>query len=177
MSATSDRLLDTIRAEREIVRTLHRYCHAIDRLDADELRSVYHPGAIDDHGSYRGSAEGFIAGILPRLRQTYAATQHSLSNISIDIHGDTAFVESYVMASHVIAVDLGGGLFIFNGRYVDRFEDRGTGWRIAHRRLLRTWTGVQPLARSLEGRGYVLADPSPHTDGIRSADDPSYLRS
>lgn len=176
MNSPSDGLLDTIRAERAIVRVLHSYCHAIDRLDEQELRSVYHPGAVDDHGSYRGSAEGFVAEILPRLRKVYSATQHSLSNISVDVRGDVAFAESYVTASHVIAADLGGGLFTFTGRYVDRFEDRGSGWRIAHRRLLRTWTNVQPLALAAEGGQYVLPDPSPHTDGIRSADDPSYAR-
>lgn len=169
-------LFDIVLAEREITRVLHRYCHAIDRLDRGELRSVYHPDAVDDHGSYSGSATGFVGWVLDRLPTQYERTQHSLSNITIEVRGDVAFSESYVTATHVIVPDLGGGVFTYIGRYVDRFEDRGRGWKIAHRKLLRTIDHVQARLRALDGGGYSLPEVSPHTDGLRSTDDPSYQR-
>jgi ketosteroid isomerase-like protein len=168
-------VLGVLAAEREITRVLHRYCHAVDRHDMQELLSVYHPDAADEHGSYSGDAEGFVAYLDERMPRVYEATMHALSNISIDVRGDVAFTESYVTASHVIRPELGGGLFWFAGRYIDRFEKRSGEWRIAHRRLLRTWEKVEPAARALDG-GVALPDPSPHTDGLRTREDPSYAR-
>jgi ketosteroid isomerase-like protein len=163
----------TLLAEREITRVLLRYCHSIDRLDLDELRSVYHPDAVDEHGSYSGDVDGFVAYIHERLPRMYASTMHALSNICIDVRGDLAYVESYVLASHLIVPALGGGLFTFAGRYVDRFERRASGWRIAHRKVIREWEKVEPLNRRLPD-GICLPDPSPHTDGVRSRQDWSY---
>jgi hypothetical protein len=169
--------LETILAEREITRVLHLYCRAIDRLDERALRSIYHPGAVDDHGTYAGTAEGFIEYVLDRLPRVYSRTQHSLSNISIEVRGDAAFAESYVTATHVLCLDSGGtGLYTFTGRYIDRFERREGAWRIADRKLLRTWDGFQALTRSLDGAPFDLPDPSPHADGVRSREDPSYER-
>ena len=99
---------------------------------------------------------------------------HALSNISIDLQGDVAFTESYVTASHLIRPERGGGLFWFAGRYVDRFEKRSGEWRIAHRKLLRSWEKVEP-ARAPDG-GVAVPDPAPHTDGLRTREDLSYAR-
>ena len=117
-------VLAVLTAEREITRVLHRYCHAVDRHDMQELLSVYHPDAADEHGSYAGDAKGFVAYMDERMPRVYQATMHVLSNISIDLRGDVAFTESYVTASHLIRPELGGGLFWFAGRYIDRFEKR-----------------------------------------------------
>jgi ketosteroid isomerase-like protein len=167
-------VLAVLTAEREITRVLYRYCHAVDRHDMQELLSVYHPDAADEHGSYAGDAKGFVAYLDERMPRVYQATMHVLSNISIDVRGDVAFTESYVTASHLIRPEHGGGLFWFAGRYIDRFEKRSGEWRIAHRRLLRTWE-VEPAARALDG-GVALPDPSPHTDGLRTRKDLSYAR-
>jgi ketosteroid isomerase-like protein len=167
-------VLAVLAAEREITRVLYRYCHAVDRHDRQELLSVYHQDAADEHGTYAGDAKGFVAYLDERMPRVYQATMHALSNISIDLQGDVAFTESYVTASHLIRPELGGGLFWFAGRYVDRFEKRSGEWRIAHRKLLRSWEKVEP-ARALDG-GVAVPDPAPHTDGLRTREDLSYAR-
>jgi hypothetical protein len=53
--------------------------------------------------------------------------------------------------------------------YVDRFEKRSGEWRIAHRKLLRSWEKVEP-ARALDG-GVAVPDPAPRTDGLRTRED------
>lgn len=40
-----------ISAHIEIQQVLFRYCRGVDRGDKELLRSVYHPGATDNHGS------------------------------------------------------------------------------------------------------------------------------
>ncbi|HTZ23839.1 MAG TPA: hypothetical protein VMC83_07585 [Streptosporangiaceae bacterium] len=45
-----------------MTRVLHRYRHAVDRHDMQELLSVYHPDAADEHGTYSGDAGGLGAG-------------------------------------------------------------------------------------------------------------------
>lgn len=57
-------------AERELTRVLHRYCHAVDRHDMQELLSVYHPEAADEHGTYSGHAKGFVAYLDERMPRT-----------------------------------------------------------------------------------------------------------
>lgn len=149
-----------------ITDVLHRYCRAVDRLDHDLLLSAYHPDAVDDHGSFVGTAGDFAARTIDRMARAYEATQHRLANVAIDLRGDTAWVESYVVATHVLP---GNAVEHAGARYVDRFERRGGEWRIATRVVVVDWytTG---------SRG----DPSPHlaafTPGRRDRGDPSYRR-
>jgi hypothetical protein len=64
-------ILAVLAAEREITRVLYRYCHAVDRHDMQELLSVYHPDAADEHGSYAGDAKGFVAYLDERMPRVY----------------------------------------------------------------------------------------------------------
>jgi len=54
-------VLAVLAAEREITRVLHRYCHVVDRHDMQELPSVCHPDAADEHSTYSRDAKGFVA--------------------------------------------------------------------------------------------------------------------
>jgi hypothetical protein len=50
-----------------IENVLGLYCRAIDRLDVELLRSVYHPDAIDDHGAMCMNAQEFAPRIVEEL--------------------------------------------------------------------------------------------------------------
>jgi ketosteroid isomerase-like protein len=149
-----------------ITEVLHRYCRAVDRLDRDLLLSAYHPDAVDDHGSFTGTAADFAARTIGRMAEAYEATQHRLANVSIDLHGDTAWVESYVVATHVLA---GNAIEHAGARYVDRFERRDGEWRIATRVVVLDWytTG---------SRGEPSDHLSAFRPGRRDREDPSYRR-
>ena len=106
---------------------LARYCRAADRCDEELLRSCYHPGALDRHGRFAGTATDFAAWVTGVQRTTSITTQHAVSNVVIELAGATAWVESAFMATHVRPAAGGYAepfLDTFWGRYVDRFANR-----------------------------------------------------
>jgi len=124
--------------DREAIRDcLYRYCRGIDRADEAALRSAYWEDATDCHGAWNGSAAGFIAQALQRLRQD-GRRVHQVANILIELQGDVAAVESYFMALQAPAGRSARETFLC-GRYVDRFERRQGEWRIAARTVVYDW--------------------------------------
>lgn len=169
----------------EIRRVVLTYCRAVDRCDAELLRSVYHDDAVDEHGSgFSGSADDFVAWVMGVLRQRFSMTMHTVPNILVEIDGDVAAVESYLVAYHIaahavrdaiddvvadeVATDgRGPVLRILGGRYVDRFEWRpDVGWRIAHRVVVAEWHA--------EHHDALLPLPAGMTQGVRDRTDVIY---
>ena len=133
MPAALQSLLD-----REAIRDcLLRYCRGIDRCDEAALRSAYWEDATDCHGAWNGSAAGFIAQALPRLRQG-GRRVHQITNVLIELHREVAAVESSFFALQATATQPDRETFLC-GRYVDRFERRGGEWRVAARTVVYDW--------------------------------------
>jgi hypothetical protein len=155
-------------ADREAIRhCLMTYARGIDRCDRQALESVYWPGAIDDHGSFSGTAAEFIDWVLPAL-QRYERTTHLLGNILIKLDGDTAAVETYFQASHRLqrGEEVVDDLVV--GRYLDTMAKRGGEWRIAARRVALDWYQEIPLR---DPGAYAARSP---LTGARFPDDPVY---
>jgi ketosteroid isomerase-like protein len=130
----------------EAVRSvLHRYCQAIDRLDADLLATIYHDDAVVDHGQPM-PADQFRIAAFDRLASLWVATHHQLGQIAVMLDGDSAACETYITANHIGPPDGEGRsrMLVLGGRYVDRFERRDGAWRIAHRVLMRDWQDERP---------------------------------
>lgn len=172
MSASEDQeLRATVRLladERAIRRVVLRYCRGVDRMDADLVRSCYHPDATDDHGSYRGDVDGYIRWAF-RLLERYDVTFHLVANQLVDVAGDTALAESYGVAHHR-SRGPGGGFdptrnLTTGFRYLDRFERRSGEWRIAARVATTEWSRVDDEA----GRWAV---PARLRTGTRDRNDP-----
>lgn len=154
------------------VKEVHlRYCRGIDRLDWDLVRSCYHPGAIDDHGPYRGDIEGFIAWA-GALLAGFESTTHFAGNQLVEIDGDVAWHEAYARAYHRTGAtaDAPAQDWVLNLRYVDRMERRDGEWRIATRILACESERTDPVA----GSGELGKQWHP---GQRDRTDPSYDRS
>jgi hypothetical protein len=125
--------------DREAIRDcLYRYSRGVDRCDEEMLRSVYWEDAIDDHCLFIGRREELIAWVLPLLRGM-EASQHTIGNILIRLHGDQADVESYYHGYHRVSTGTRSVDSIQAGRYVDRFEKRDDEWRIARRKVVVDW--------------------------------------
>lgn len=157
-----------IPSDREEIRdVLARYCRAADRCDAELLAELYHPDATEDHSGHVGPAKEFRAAVIPRLHDTWDRTQHVLGSSLIEVDGDVAHVETYVVAHHVRRPDERGRVekWELGARYVDRFERRDGRWRIAHRVLVRDWEDVREI-REVQDRTF--------TEQRRDRDDPCY---
>ena len=82
--------------------------------------SAYHADATDDRGAFTGGPEARVDWLLRYLR-TLKHTSHHISNFTIEIDGDTAHCESYVITTLVPAVGETDHL-MGDARYIDRFE-------------------------------------------------------
>jgi hypothetical protein len=166
-----DPKIQTLLDKQEIHDVLLRYCHGADRRDVPMVISAFHDDAVDNHmGVEERPAERF-----PRtLGQSKAKwTTHSISNVLIQVDGDVAHAQSYLVASH--RFDHAGGEidWILGARYLDRFERRNGVWRIAHRTVVCDWERfdkVEPKPADLGVSKFFETA----TRGSRSKDDLSY---
>jgi len=152
MTIPSAAAIQILLDKQAVTEVLLGYCRAIDRRDADLMRKVYWPDAIDDHAVFRGDIEAFIAYSFPFMEGV--VSQHRISNIWIDVTGpDSAFSECYFSAFHDFPAVKGGGTGegetarlerIVGGRYLDRHERRGGEWRIIDRTLVLDWYHERP---------------------------------
>ncbi len=170
----------------QIEQVIRCWARAVDRRDWALVRTVFHPGAIDDHGMYKGDIDGLIDWLEAR-HQCITMSMHVLGNIYIELpDADSAVCESYVVAyqrydtapgadqSHILAA-LGEHVdqsdlpidVMMPARYIDEFEKRDGSWRITHRTTV------------FEGRYILKGDTAPlnpaWTVGHRDNSDPLYI--
>lgn len=174
------KLLDETASRQQITQLCHRYCRALDRVDEELLRSVFHPDSTHDHDIYKGSSSDFCGHAIALLK-VLERTQHHLGNVLVEVKGDVATSEAYFMAYHRLGAGVSGpGMFeredvssaqdvLVGGRYIDRFERRDGEWRIAHRTGVHDWETWQPASER------YLPIMSPAARGRRDRNDPSYL--
>tara|TARA_B110000263_G_scaffold208841_1_gene190662 strand:+ start:709 stop:1185 length:477 start_codon:yes stop_codon:yes gene_type:complete len=152
--------------EEEIRRVLYTYCRGVDRADVEILRSVYHPDAIDDHGSFRLVAAEAIERIIESVRRT-KSSQHNLTNILVQVDGDYASSEAYANCQLLEYSPGGDRLRMLGLRYLDRFERRNGEWRIANRLVVHDWSVCLPT-QEVWARAHLLRQ------GSRDRTDPVY---
>ncbi|MEA3001851.1 MAG: hypothetical protein QOH81_639 [Sphingomonadales bacterium] len=137
-----------------------RYCRAVDRCDLELLLSCYHPDAVDDHGTFKGSPAEIFPPILDRFR-SMPPMQHVLANALFEVDGDVAYGEVY-MSVRMADGEAGSPPDPF-GRNLDRYERRDGTWRIAERRVI--------IERWEKREG---VDTSKFLIGRKDGEDPSY---
>lgn len=156
--------VEELLAKQAIAERLAIYARGADRIDADLIRSVFHPDAVADYGAmFSGTGWGF-ADFIAQVHPPMQTHSHHLSNVLVTVDGDHAGSECYVIAQFRVA-DGDGGLQggVSYGRYVDRWERRDGEWRIGHRRYLHSHDEFRPIQA-----------PRFPTAGARSPEDPSY---
>lgn len=167
---TDQSAIDELVAKQAIHDVVMRYCRGIDRLDEELVRSVYHPDAYDDHGTFKGNGWDFASYVIEALAAVPQRTMHTIGNELVQVDGDVAHGEAYLVAHHLFDDGASGRtLFSFHGRYVDRYERRDGDWKIAHRIVVKDWAESRPFTET-------WADDSPFATGVRSRDDLVYER-
>ena len=116
-----------------------RYCRGVDRSEPDLILSAFHDDAIDNHFGVVLPFREAIA-TLKTARSgappSITASMHNICNVLIELDGDVARCESYLIV--IVRIPKAGGDidWLHAGRYVDRFERRNGEWRIAYRTVV-----------------------------------------
>lgn len=134
-----------ISAHIEIRQALYRYCRGVDRGIGPLIKSVYHPETIDGHGPWRGQGENFVASIVELMDGQDGPAQHHITNVLIDLDGDSARVESYYLAQFRDKDDEKELMVFAGGRFLDLFERKSGEWRITSRDVVMDWSRAEPL--------------------------------
>jgi hypothetical protein len=162
------RMLD----EHEIERLIRSYGRAVDRADRDELAALFHPDAVEHHGTFEGPASRYVDYAVDTALPRYDRTSHYLTNSVIQVDGDTAVAETYLLAAHVRhdpaeGVAGTGRLDLMNARLLDRLERRKGQWRIVERTVVQDWDATAPIESVDQWNGVFVR-------GERGHGDPSY---
>jgi hypothetical protein len=141
---------------------MYRYCRSVDRLDVAVGHGVFHEDSTADFSpGYAGSGRGWIDFICEEHRK-FLYHSHQVTNVIIDLDGDSAGTEAYVYAT-LHRLDEGKTLqHEFWARYVDRWSKREGDWAIDRRECIVDYgviREVAPLPGSPRSRRDA-ADPS-----------------
>jgi len=165
--------LQSLLDKQAIQEVLTRYTRGADRGDADLIEDAYHPGAIEDHGgTFNGPASDYVA-LLRKVFPTAPRMTHMITNILIELDGDRALSECYMLTFSRRENSDEQFDSLTMARAVDRFENRGGKWAIAHRRISWEWNTEFDIKESW-GRGMIAPDPSKLVRGGKKPDDILY---
>jgi hypothetical protein len=141
-------MIDRLADRAEIRDIIALYCHCIDRRDWDRIGDCFHLDARYRFGSIDGGWRDFV-GAARAVIDPLRISHHQLGQTLFCFDGETAIAETYMTAYHRVAADApadapfpGTGAdrdIVIAGRYIDRFERRDGGWRIAERIGLSDW--------------------------------------
>jgi hypothetical protein len=157
-------------ADRQAITDLiYRYCRSMDRIDVELGYSIWHDDAVADYGAevYQGSGRGFIDFVCEQHRGTLTHV-HQVTNILIDLDGDRAGSESYVVSD----LRAGRGEQVKQittwGRYIDQWSRRNGRWGIDKRIAIRDFSEMRDVTpMPLPARG--ARDPSDPSYGVLRA--------
>ncbi len=168
---TLEKELTEIKDREAIREVIHRYCHAVDRCDLEELKGCYHADGYDDHGFFAGNAHEFADYVIPVLEQIDSSC-HSISNTRIKIKGNQAACGSYWSVIHRLRHEAGFADFWHQGRYLDVFEKRGGEWKILHRVIVGDF---DRWIETIDLRAQMEDSPNATLAGCRGDKDPGNL--
>jgi hypothetical protein len=124
--------LEQLVAKQAITEVLHRYCHGLDTMDRELSETVWHDDAM---AFYQDVYDGPVQGLLDLLWKIHArmdALSHQVTNILIEVDGDSATSATHVTA----ALQWPTRETVVRGRYLDTWSRRGGEWRIDVRRFV-----------------------------------------
>ena len=152
-----DALLGWLRDRTMIEDLYSRYAYGVDSMDMELVRSVFHPDCVVVGTMEEGSLDDYLEGLEAGLAM-YHATMHFKGNQYVEIDGDRAFVETWVLGHHMEAPGSPIDHLLLALRYEDDVARVGAEWRITRRKAVRQWhTGPFP-------RPFIGPPPYPRPD-------------
>ncbi len=149
MTATPNReaALEAALARAEIHDLLMAYARGVDRADEALLASIFTDDSTVISGVVNGPGAAFARDITAFVRENLEMCFHSVANEWIDVRGDEAVGEHYVIAQMVQA----GTEVLTGGRYIDRYVRRNGRWLIQSRTFVADWNHSHPSTMERDG--------------------------
>ena len=157
--------LDRALAKIDIHELLMAYARGVDRADRELLASVFHPDATVISGVFNGNAQDFAREITSHVKANLARCFHSIANEWVDVQGDRAIGEAYVIAT----MTAGDTDTLTGGRYIGEYERRDGVWKIASHTFVADWNMNLPTSYQTDGM-YASLD----SRGCFGKEDPVY---
>jgi hypothetical protein len=132
--------LRLVQDRQEITDLVNRMARGFDRHDFDLVLSTWHSDGIEEHGDVVGSIADFVERAKSYLPESYTMHAHYVTNHVIDIEGDVAHFEAYILAA--VKRHAAAAIELMGGRYVGRVERRLDKWRMVHRTSVGEWGGA-----------------------------------
>jgi hypothetical protein len=131
--------------DRELIKDLYdRYAYGVDSVDMDLVRSVFDDDCVVVGTMEEGTLDDYLEGLEEGLLM-YDATMHFKGNQYVELHGDRAFVETWVIGYHMEAPGSPIDHLQLALRYKDEVARVGDDWKITRREAVRQWhTGPFP---------------------------------
>lgn len=148
---------DALKSKQKIAELTAAYCRGVDKADAELLKSIFHDDSRVDSGAFNGNGQKFATEICAILRSVFSQTYHSITRQTIEVDGDQAIGETYVMAVATMLENENYAEILTGGRYIDRFERRHGEWKILERRFICDWSRKQPSGLYGDGNDPVQA--------------------
>ncbi len=159
-------------AKAEIHDLICAQARAVDRGDGALLRSLWHDDASIDVGEfYTGGVTGYCD-LMQETARNLKRMAHTVNNEWIQVDGDTAVAESYVIAVATASTDNGDQDTLSGGRYLDRYQRVNGQWKCSHRTFVSDWIIEQPSTDQRDEPGSMYE--SLTTRGGLYPDDPVY---
>ena len=145
-----------------IMDQIYRYCRSVDRLDVPLGHAVFHPDAKARFPSFEGTGRGWIDHVCQE-HLNFLHHSHQVTNVIVEVEGDRAGSESYVLATLRSREDGKTIQRQFWARYVDAWSKRDGHWAIDARECVVDFAAIGEV------------DPlDTFTRGQRDRGDPSY---
>ena len=134
--------LQELRDYLEIIELANRYGrYADENRFADQGEDIYTDDVVVEMENGAVTIEGLEANKQSAVKSKYvfARTQHVITNVLVDLHGDRADVRTNLVATHIFDLDHPEQYWIVKGFYVWEAVRTPKGWRLSRRALYRTW--------------------------------------
>ncbi len=164
------RKIDYLMDRQAILDCVASHARGHDRHDATMITSAYHDDGFDEHGNAINPGPKYAEWVNPVHAAGSQNHLHNLTTHTVEIDGDVAHAESYVLVS-LLNHD-GQTARLINGRYIDRLEKRDGVWRIAVRRS----TVELMIQADATGLANPLFTAQGYSRGTRDKRDLSYVR-
>ena len=155
-------------SKQAITELLYQYPRAIDRLDRELLTSIAHQEAKVEFGKTVFPNWLAYTDFMMKAHAEMLGNNHRVTNILIQVQGDTAVSESTGTAMLLVKQE-GKDDYeerMMHSRYLDKWSRRGGKWGLDHRQTVMDYRVVKPVSAADVKQMYVMgqrtgtADPS-----------------